>query len=158
MEVTLLSKSEIETKKIAKELTAFLEKGSVVTLSGDLGAGKTTFTKGIAEGLSITEPVTSPTFTMIKEYEGTMPLYHMDVYRLEFAEEDLGFDEYFFGEGITVVEWATFIEDYLPDEYLIISIKRINDNERELTVQSVGDRYDVVVEQIKQSELRSFIR
>ena len=87
----------------------------MITLDGDLGAGKTTFTKGIAEGLGVKRTVNSPTFTIIKEYEGeSFPFYHMDVYRLENSDEDIGFDEYFNSDGVTVVEWATFIEEFLP--------------------------------------------
>src|SRR5699024_12262642 len=106
-------KSDQETIVVENHLSALLKQGNVITLEGDLGAEKTTFTKGIAQGLGITDVISSPTFTIIKEYQGVLPLYHMDAYRLEFSEEDLGFDEYFAGEGISVVEWATFIEDFL---------------------------------------------
>lgn len=158
MQLILISKSEQDTKIIGQEIAQFLEAGDVITLEGDLGAGKTTFTKGLAEGLSITEAVTSPTFTIIKEYEGALPLYHMDVYRLEFADEDLGFDEYFFGDGITVVEWATFIQDYLPDDYLAITIEHQAEHERKITFVSNGARYEKLLTQIKQSQLGRFIR
>lgn len=93
-------------------------------LDGDLGAGKTTFTKGLALGLGIKKNVKSPTFTIVREYhEGRLPLYHMDVYRLEDASaDDIGLDEYFNGDGVSVVEWSQFIDDELPNEYLIIHI------------------------------------
>lgn len=141
MKLTLKSKNEAETMQIAKTLATFLNRGDVITLDGDLGVGKTLFTKGIAEGLQIDERVTSPTFTIVKEYEGTMPLYHMDVYRLEFAEEDIGFDEYFYGRGVTVIEWARFIGSFLPEEYLSITIKRTGETNRKISFEAIGDKY-----------------
>ncbi len=118
-------------------------------MEGDLGAGKTTFTKGLAEGLGVKRSVSSPTFTIIKEYEGELPLYHMDVYRLEYSDEDIGFDEYFNGNGISVVEWATFIEDYLPDERLNINISYIDEQSRELKFQAVGTHFEWVLNELK---------
>ena len=104
------SHSAEDTANFSKHLATLLQPGDVITLEGDLGAGKTAFTKGLALGLGVQRNVNSPTFTIIKEYQGTMPLYHMDVYRLEDSYEDLGFDEYFEGNGVTVVEWAHLIE------------------------------------------------
>lgn len=156
--VLILSKSEEETKEIAERIATFLKPGDVITMSGDLGAGKTTFTKGLAIGLNIVEPITSPTFTIIKEYEGTLPLYHMDVYRMEFADEDIGYDEYFYGDGVTVVEWASFITDYLPDEYLAITIDRVTDDERSITIEAVGERYEQLIDQVKQTDVRRFFQ
>lgn len=124
------TKTEQETVMLGNRLSQLLKPGNVITLEGDLGAGKTTFTKGIAQGLGITDVISSPTFTIIKEYQGVLPLYHMDAYRLEFSEEDLGFDEYFAGEGVSVVEWATFIEDFLPEERLDVKIKYQDESSR----------------------------
>lgn len=124
---------EEETKALGEKLASLLQPGDVITLEGELGAGKTTFTKGLAKGLGVEGNINSPTFTIIKEYKGgRMPLYHMDVYRLEDSDEDIGFDEYFHGEGITVVEWAHFIEDYLPEAYLQINISYGEGNSRVL--------------------------
>src|SRR5690625_1586736 len=89
------------TMRLGARLANFLRPGNVVTLEGDLGVGKTIFSKGIANGLGVREPVTSPTFTIVKEYQGEIPFYHIDAYRLESSEEDIGFDEYFEGDGIT---------------------------------------------------------
>ena len=116
-----------ETMLFAEALAKQLEPGTTLTLEGDLGAGKTTFTKGLAKGLGVKRVVNSPTFTIIKEYVGeAYPLYHMDVYRLdEESEEDLGFDDYFFGDGVTVVEWASRIQDSLPPDRLEIVIQRL---------------------------------
>jgi tRNA threonylcarbamoyladenosine biosynthesis protein TsaE len=144
------TKSAEETMAIAEKLGSVLEKGDVLTLAGDLGAGKTTFTKGLAKGLGITRTVNSPTFTIIKEYNGRLPLYHMDVYRLEDSDEDLGFEEYFSGEGVCVVEWATFIEEYLPKERLELVISHIGEDEREIQLTPLGERYEERVKEIMQ--------
>lgn len=127
-----------EVYAFAHEIAKRLKPNDVITLEGDLGAGKTTFTKGLAKGLNINKNVNSPTFTIIKEYYGDLPLYHMDVYRLNDAEEDLGFDEYFNGDGVTVVEWAHLIEDFLPDSLLSISIYRIDETTRKFILQPKG--------------------
>lgn len=130
-----------ETMALAEKLASFLKQGDVLTLEGDLGAGKTTFTKGIAKGLGITKTVNSPTFTIIKEYHGNLPLYHMDVYRVQDTFEDLGFDEYFEGDGITVVEWAHLIQEQLPLEYLKIDLYYDNVSGRKIVFTPIGDRY-----------------
>src|SRR5690625_396703 len=100
----IVTYSESETKQAAERLAVLLKPGDVITLEGDLGAGKTAFAKGLASGLGVKETISSPTFTIIKEYEGEIPFFHMDAYRLEYSEEDIGFDEYFEGDGISVVE------------------------------------------------------
>ncbi|MDF2607540.1 MAG: ATP-binding protein [Bacillales bacterium] len=143
-----LSKSSDDTTEIAFKIGMLLDKGSIITLEGDLGAGKTTFTKGLAKGLQIERNVNSPTFTIIKEYKGRLPLYHMDVYRVESSEEDLGFDEYFFGDGVTVVEWAHLIEDQLPKKRLEIVIKNISENERQFTFYPLGEIYRKICKEI----------
>jgi tRNA threonylcarbamoyladenosine biosynthesis protein TsaE len=142
---TVETHSAEETIAFAHKLATLLTPGDVLTLEGDLGAGKTTFTKGIATGLGITRTLSSPTFTIVKEYEGKMPLYHMDVYRLEGSDEDIGFDEYFHGNGIAVVEWAQFIEDYLPDERLNITIKYLDEQLRIIALEPVGKHFEEVV-------------
>lgn len=135
------AKNSEETIQLAEQLGKILGKGDVITLEGDLGAGKTTFTKGIAKGMNITKTVNSPTFTIIKEYNGDMPLYHMDVYRVEDSYEDLGFDEYFEGNGVTVVEWAHLIEDQLPVQYLKICLYYHNETERKIVFHPIGEHY-----------------
>ncbi len=137
-----------ETLQFSKELAQKLQPGDVITLEGDLGAGKTTFTKGLAMGLDINKNVSSPTFTIIKEYNGRLPLYHMDVYRLEGSDEDLGFDEYFEGQGVTVVEWAHLIEDQLPEELLQINITHGEENSRNLTITPKGKRYEMLCKEL----------
>ncbi|QGQ44088.1 tRNA (adenosine(37)-N6)-threonylcarbamoyltransferase complex ATPase subunit type 1 TsaE [Metabacillus sediminilitoris] len=141
-EYEFLTNESSETVRIAKRLSELLGKSDVVTLEGDLGAGKTTFTKGLALGLGIKRNVNSPTFTIIKEYkDGRLPLYHMDVYRVEDADEDLGFDEYFHGDGVTVVEWAHLIEDQLPKERLDIRILYVNESQRKIMMTPYGTHY-----------------
>ncbi|WP_047986101.1 tRNA (adenosine(37)-N6)-threonylcarbamoyltransferase complex ATPase subunit type 1 TsaE [Ornithinibacillus californiensis] len=137
-----------ETLQIAEKLARQLKPGDLLTLEGDLGAGKTTFTKGIAAGLGISRTLSSPTFTIVKEYEGTIPLYHMDVYRLEHSDEDIGFEEYFDGNGVSVVEWAQFIEEYLPIERLNITIKYLDEQSRAIEFDPVGEHFEEVVKAI----------
>lgn len=137
-----------ETAQFAEKLAKLLQPGDVLTLEGDLGAGKTTFTKGIAKGLEIKRNVNSPTFTIIKEYHGRLPLYHMDVYRLEDSLEDLGFDEYFEGEGVTVVEWAHLIEEQLPAERLDIFLYHEGEQRRKMVFIPNGNRYEQLCKEI----------
>lgn len=140
-----------ETKRLARKLALLLRPNDVITLTGDLGAGKTTFTQGFGEGLGVKRIINSPTFTIVKEYQGEKPLYHIDAYRLEDSEEDIGFDEYFNGHGITVVEWPQFIEPFLPDERLEISIEKTNqENERQITLIAKGLFYEFVLEELEQ--------
>lgn len=150
-----ITNSEHETKEIGIYLASLLERGDVITLEGDLGAGKTTFTKGIAKGLGVKRAVTSPTFMIIKEYDGELPLYHMDAYRLEHSDEDIGFDEYFYGDGISVVEWASFIEDYLPEERLMVKIELVNTEKRKLTMIPKGKKFEKVLLRLKELSNKS---
>lgn len=147
----LYTKNETETRAVAAELAHYLEAGDVILLEGDLGAGKTTFTKGLAEGLGIKRVVKSPTYTLIREYkDGRVPLYHMDVYRLEeTGGSDLGLEEYFEGEGISVVEWATFIPEDIPEQHLEIHLEPEGSErmERKITFIPKGKRFeDLLVE------------
>ena len=124
---SLESFSEKETFQIAKELAEGAKPGEVYCLSGDLGVGKTVFTKGFAAGLGIQEPVSSPTFTIVQIYEeGRLPLYHFDVYRIEDIEEmeEIGYEDYFYGEGVCLVEWAELIKEVLPENYSQITISK----------------------------------
>jgi tRNA threonylcarbamoyladenosine biosynthesis protein TsaE len=115
-----------ETKAFGLELAKTLKPGDIIALIGDLGTGKTTLTKSIAEGLGITEMITSPTFTILHEYhEGKLPLYHFDVYRINDVEEmfELGYEEYFFGQGVCVIEWADLIMEIIPKGATLIRIE-----------------------------------
>lgn len=137
-----------ETAIFAERLAKLLQPGDVIALEGDLGAGKTTFTKGLAKGLEINRNVNSPTFTIIKEYHGRLPLYHMDVYRVEDSMEDLGFDEYFEGEGVTVVEWAHLITEQLPSERLTIHLYHDGEQRRKIVLEPAGNRYEQLCKEI----------
>ncbi|AIY04411.1 ATP/GTP binding protein [Planococcus sp. PAMC 21323] len=142
MTYTKILKSPEETESFAIYLAERLEAGDLLTLEGDLGAGKTTFTKGLAKGLGIQRMVNSPTFTILKQYSGRLDLNHFDVYRLENSDEDIGFDEFFDSEAVSVVEWARFIEEYLPKERLEITINRQSEQERKMTLNPIGRRYE----------------
>ncbi|WP_373895190.1 tRNA (adenosine(37)-N6)-threonylcarbamoyltransferase complex ATPase subunit type 1 TsaE [Virgibacillus natechei] len=145
--------TSLETTQLAQALAILLKPGDLITLDGELGAGKTTFTKGIGAGLGVKRTISSPTFTIVKEYEGELPLYHMDAYRLEDSDEDIGFEEYFDGEGITVVEWATYIEEFLPNERLIISISYVDEHTRALDFTPIGEHYQWVISELMHSNL-----
>lgn len=138
--------NEQETYDLAYKLGKHLFKGAIITLEGHLGAGKTTFTKGIAKGLGIEDPISSPTFTIIKEYDGHLPLYHIDAYRIENGEEDLGFDDYFHGDGVTVIEWGSKIKPQIPKERLHIVIYRLSETERLLEVFPMTETYSALCE------------
>ncbi|HIU77378.1 MAG TPA: tRNA (adenosine(37)-N6)-threonylcarbamoyltransferase complex ATPase subunit type 1 TsaE [Candidatus Pelethocola excrementipullorum] len=120
--------------------------GQIYTLIGDLGVGKTVFTQGMAKGLGITEPISSPTFTIIQEYEeGRLPFYHFDVYRIGDLEEmeEIGYDDYFFGQGVTMIEWANLIVELLPDNIIQITIEKDLEkgfDYRKITVEQKGDQ------------------
>ncbi len=132
-----------DTARLAQLLAAMTGPGTVIALDGDLGAGKTFFSQAYAAALGITETVNSPTFTIIKEYEsGRLPLYHMDVYRLSVDEADeLGLDDYFYGAGASVVEWASLIRELLPPERLELYIELAGDQARRIRVAGRGGRY-----------------
>lgn len=140
--------SEQETEEFAKQLSALLKPADVLTLEGDLGAGKTTFTKSVAKGLGITRNVNSPTFTILKQYEGRLPLNHLDVYRLADSDEDLGWDELFYGDAVSIIEWAHLIEADLPPERLAIEILRLEDEKRKFTFTPFGKRYEQLCEEL----------
>jgi tRNA threonylcarbamoyladenosine biosynthesis protein TsaE len=119
--------SREETFELGKRLGEQAKAGEIYCLSGDLGTGKTVFTQGFARGLGITEPVNSPTFTIVSEYEeGRLPLYHFDVYRIEDIEEmeEIGYEDYFYGEGVCLVEWAELIKELLPETLMSITIEK----------------------------------
>ena len=132
--------SDEETIEVAQNIEAEKFPNMVICLNGDLGSGKTVFTKGFASAMAI-EDVTSPTFNIIKEYDGELPLYHMDVYRTNGKTEGLGIEEYFDKGGVTIIEWAEMIEDILPEERLDITFKITGENNRILVIKPYGDEY-----------------
>lgn len=141
-----------ETEEFGIKLGKLLKSGDIVCLNGDLGAGKTTMTKSIGLGLGVDEYITSPTFTLINMYRGRTVVYHFDVYRLVEVEElyDIGFDEYFYGDGVCIIEWAEKIEKLLPEERLDIYIEKGNNpDERILHISGSGNRYLEIVKELK---------
>ncbi|MNC25096.1 tRNA threonylcarbamoyladenosine biosynthesis protein TsaE [compost metagenome] len=134
-----------DTEQLAAELAASAAPGTVIGLDGDLGAGKTAFSQSFARHLGVQGIVSSPTFTIIKEYEGRLPLYHMDVYRISLQEADeLGLDEYFYGQGVCLVEWSRIIADLMPPRHLHIALETCGPEERLITVTGSGEPYGEV--------------
>jgi len=148
MEYKITTYNEQETIELAQNIESEKFPNMIICLEGDLGSGKTMFTKGIANGLGIDEHITSPTFNIIKEYQGEFPLYHMDVYRLKGSAQDLGIDEYFNKGGIVVIEWSDMVEEYLPQERLNIKIKITGENTRVFIITPNGKKYEDLCEAV----------
>ena len=149
MDYKITSRNENDTIEIAQNLESEKFPNMIICLTGDLGSGKTVFAKGFANGLGINEVVSSPTFTIIKEYtEGEMPLYHMDVYRLDGNTDGVGIEEYFHKNGVVIIEWAETIKDILPKERLEISFKIVDENKRVLVIRPFGKKYEEICEGI----------
>ncbi len=138
-----ITNSYEETERAAADFAGTLKGGEVIAMYGGLGAGKTAFVRGMARAIGISSHITSPTFTIVNEYEGRLPLYHFDVYRISDPEElyEIGYDEYIGSDGICVIEWAELIEDILPERYIRIDIRKnsaMGDDYREITVKYIG--------------------
>lgn len=140
--------SEQDMINFGEKLASHLFPGSVLTLEGELGAGKTTFTKGIGKGLGISKVINSPTFIIVKVYQGRLPLYHFDAYRLEGQNEELGFEEMFEDEGVCVIEWPIFIQDILPQERLDIHIIKNEDETRSFLFEAHGEVYEEITKEM----------
>lgn len=151
MDYKITTYSEEETIELAQNIESEKFPNMVICLIGDLGTGKTIFTKGFANALEVDEEITSPTFNIIKEYTtGELPLYHMDVYRLDGKVEDLGIEEYYNKKGITIIEWADMIPKYLPDKRLEIKFKTSgeDENKRIITITPYGKKYEELCEAV----------
>ncbi|WP_342397278.1 tRNA (adenosine(37)-N6)-threonylcarbamoyltransferase complex ATPase subunit type 1 TsaE [Candidatus Chlorohelix sp.] len=150
--VDFISHSASQTRFTGVALGKLAQPGDIILLAGELGAGKTTLTKGIAEGLDIKGIVNSPTFTLVNEYQGRIALYHMDCYRLESGRDalDFGVEEYLYGEGLTVIEWAERIEDILPKETLTVRLSTLNETKRGIRLEPIGERYIAFVARFKE--------
>lgn len=143
------SRSEEDTMEIAENIESEKFPGMVICLDGELGSGKTVFVKGFAKALGINETITSPTFSLVKCYpDGEMPLYHMDVYRLDDATEEFGLDDYLNQEGVCIIEWPEMIEGQLPEERLEIKFKVVGDNARVLVFTPYGQKYEDLCEAV----------
>jgi tRNA threonylcarbamoyladenosine biosynthesis protein TsaE len=143
-----VTRHERETKEFAARLANRLKPGDVLALEGDLGAGKTTFAQGLAQALGIEDAVDSPTFTIIKEYRGRLPFYHMDVYRIDSPEEELGLEEYFYGDGICLVEWASRVEPLFPEETLWLCITVKEDGSRQIELSFSHPRWNEICKEL----------
>ena len=138
-----------ETEHFAKILMKHVGSKDIILLNGDLGAGKTTLTQFIGKYLGVKRNINSPTFNIIKSYKGKeLKLHHMDCYRLEDSDEDLGFNEYFEDDAVTIIEWSQFIQEFLPEEYLMINITTINENQRQINIAAKGYHYTKIKEEI----------
>jgi len=141
-----------ETEEVGKALGAHLGPGDIVFLIGELGSGKTCFTRGIACGLGIakTVPIVSPTFTLINEYPGKTPLFHFDLYRIEDSERifDLGYQEYFYGKGVAVIEWGEKVTHLFPDEYFLVLFSSAFDEKREIKIKGKGKRFIDIIKSL----------
>jgi tRNA threonylcarbamoyladenosine biosynthesis protein TsaE len=150
--VELTSHTPQETERIGELVGSMLTRGDIIALAGELGAGKTTLVRGMAQGMGIEgSEVASPSFTLVNEYEGPLPLYHIDLYRLDDEEDLLGIDyeEYIRGDGAVVIEWADRIPRAVPAESLWIRLRYLDDERREITLQAFGDRYEKIVEELR---------
>ncbi|NSW91224.1 MAG: tRNA (adenosine(37)-N6)-threonylcarbamoyltransferase complex ATPase subunit type 1 TsaE [Firmicutes bacterium] len=143
--ITIKTASEHETRNIGFLLGSVLKKGDIVCLEGELGVGKTVFVKGVASALGVEEYVTSPTFIIVNEYNGRLPVYHFDVYRISDPQDmyEIGFEEYIYGDGIVVVEWADLIKEILPDELIWVRIEKNNINKK----NNAGEKDVLMVEE-----------
>lgn len=145
-------KSVEETMAIGIKLGSLCNAGDIICLTGDLGTGKTHMTKGIAQGVGVKDHITSPTFTIVNEYHsGRLKLYHFDVYRVNDPDEiyAIGFDEYIFSDGVSIIEWSNYIEELIPEEHISINIEKLNDmgeSYRAITINGYGQRYDYIKE------------
>lgn len=149
MDYKFTSKDETDTIELAQNIESEKFPNMIICLTGELGSGKTVFTKGIAQALGIEDNVTSPTFSIIKEYEnGEMPLYHMDVYRLDGDTTGVNIEDYFTKGGLVVIEWAETIKDILPKERLDIKFKILDENKRLLQITPYGKQYEELCEAI----------
>lgn len=149
MEYKLTIHSLEDTIELAQNIESEKFPNMVICLEGDLGSGKTLFSKSFAQALEVKEDVTSPTFNIIKEYtSGQLPLYHMDVYRLDGKVDDLGIEEYYKKKGVTIIEWADMIPDYLPKNRLDIKIKIIDENKRIFIIKPHGSKYENLCESV----------
>jgi len=152
MMVEMVSPTPQHTERIGSVLGKMLEGGEIIALSGELGSGKTTLVRGIAHGMGFNrDEIASPSFTLINEYDGPLPLFHIDLYRLE-GERDLyeiGYEEYVGGNGAVVIEWADKVPQAVPKECLWITLKYLDDKRREIVMWAEGEKYDKLIEELK---------
>jgi tRNA threonylcarbamoyladenosine biosynthesis protein TsaE len=146
----LISHSPEETQKLGQFIGELAEAGDIILLNGTLGAGKTCLVQGIARGLSITEITASPSFVLMREFHGRLPLYHVDLYRLELVEiDELGLDDYFYGQGLCAIEWAEKGLSLMPMDYLLIEMSYLEQNQRSIRLVPIGKHYQLLLSGLK---------
>lgn len=148
MQYKIAAYSEDDTIELAQNIESEKFPNMVICLEGDLGSGKTVFAKAFAKANGINENITSPTFNIIKEYEGELKLFHMDVYRLSDVKQDIGIEEYFTKKGVCIIEWSDLIEDILPKNRLVIRIKIVDENTRQFIITPYGKKYEDLCERV----------
>ena len=149
MNKKIVLNNENDTILLAQNIESEKFPNMVIVLNGELGSGKTLFTKAFAKAMRIDENVTSPTFTIVKEYyNGELPLFHMDVYRLEGEADSIDFEYYYKNNGVTIIEWGDTIKDYLPDEYLELNFKILTENKRVVYLNPIGEKYENICGEI----------
>ncbi len=148
--IEYISRNADDTKALGMEIGLIARPGLIITLNGDLGVGKTVLARGVGRGLGIDQPITSPTFTILHQYRGRLALYHFDMYRLIDEDEifELGFEEFIYGDGVSVIEWPENMGELHPDEYVEIIIERIDDNMRKIKINSIGDEFNWLEEML----------
>lgn len=148
-----ISHSDAQTQRLGARLGPFLQPGDVLALVGDLGSGKTRWVKGVCQGLGITDPVISPTFTLVNEYHGRWPIYHIDLYRITDAVETVtfGLEEYLYGSGICLIEWADRITDLLPRDHLTVELYYLEETKRRLVLRPHGERFGTLLKAFKET-------
>ncbi len=148
MEKHFESNQPIDTIQLGEKVGILLNESDVILLTGDLSAGKTTITKGIGKALEVKKVINSPTFTIVKEYSGRIPLYHLDLYRLDGLNQDYDLEEYMNGNGVCVIEWPHQVEEILPDEYLEIHLEHKDETKRRITIRAYGKHYEEILKKL----------
>jgi tRNA threonylcarbamoyladenosine biosynthesis protein TsaE len=151
-----ISHSEAQTRRLGARLGELLEGGEVVALRGELGTGKTRWVQGMGQGLQVRQPITSPTFTLINEYNGRLMLYHIDLYRIDGTAEamDFGLENYLYGDGVCVIEWAERVTEILPATCLSITLHHLDETKRRITMRAAGDHYQKLLQEFQQVSFR----
>lgn len=144
---SFITNNALETIELGNKIGSLLAAGDVVLLTGDLSAGKTTITKGIGQALGVKRIINSPTFTIVKVYKGNIPLYHLDLYRLDGLNNDFDLEEYIESDGVCVIEWPFQVKEILPKEYLLITLNRLDEDKRSISIEGIG-RYEKIIKEL----------
>ncbi len=148
-----ISHSEAQTRRLGARLAPFLHPGDVLALQGELGSGKTRWVQGVCQGLAVTNPVNSPTFTLVNEYQGQYPVYHIDLYRLDTGADllTIGLEDYLYGDGVSLIEWADRAADFLPADHLSVEFYHLGETKRRIFLQAHGQHFMAVLTSFKEA-------